>query len=131
MRAEEAMTGHAAAPPSPAMKFRRGHIPSGLNPGPRIFRDNLQILFIGAYAAASYGGPEDNRRARGGSVIAGEIRLLNRHMRHDCATIEVVAGTAPKLGEIPLAEAETLVATTESARICGPVEPFPLKDRGR
>ena len=28
----------------------------GLNPGPPTFRDNLQIPFVGAYAAASYGG---------------------------------------------------------------------------
>jgi len=30
--------------------------PPGLNPGPPTFRDNLQIPFAGAYAAASYGG---------------------------------------------------------------------------
>jgi opacity protein-like surface antigen len=30
--------------------------PPGLNPGPPTFRDNLQIPFVGAYAAASYGG---------------------------------------------------------------------------
>jgi opacity protein-like surface antigen len=30
--------------------------PAGLNPGPPTFRDNLQIPFVGAYAAASYGG---------------------------------------------------------------------------
>src|SRR5215467_5247814 len=29
--------------------------PAGLNPGPPTFRDNLQIPFVGAYAAASYG----------------------------------------------------------------------------
>jgi opacity protein-like surface antigen len=30
--------------------------PPGLNPGPPTFRDNLQIPFVGVYAAASYGG---------------------------------------------------------------------------
>src|SRR6266446_5560547 len=29
--------------------------PAGLNPGPQTFLDNLQIPFVGAYAAASYG----------------------------------------------------------------------------
>jgi opacity protein-like surface antigen len=29
--------------------------PAGLNPGPPTFQDNLQIPFVGAYAAASYG----------------------------------------------------------------------------
>jgi opacity protein-like surface antigen len=29
--------------------------PAGLNPGPATFRDNLQIPFVGVYAAASYG----------------------------------------------------------------------------
>jgi opacity protein-like surface antigen len=29
--------------------------PAGLNPGPPTFRDNLQIPFVGIYAAASYG----------------------------------------------------------------------------
>jgi opacity protein-like surface antigen len=30
--------------------------PPGLNPGPATFHDNLQMPFVGAYAAASYGG---------------------------------------------------------------------------
>jgi outer membrane autotransporter protein len=34
----------------------RDTTPPGLNPGPPTFRDNLQIPFVGAYAAASYGG---------------------------------------------------------------------------
>jgi hypothetical protein len=34
--------------------------PPGLNPGPPTSRDNLQIPFVGAYAAASYGSDRYN-----------------------------------------------------------------------
>jgi outer membrane autotransporter protein len=57
--------------------------PPGLNPGPPAFRDNLQIPFVGAYAAASYGGLLVDGQIRGNffenEVSDGNHGLLGQH----------------------------------------------------
>jgi opacity protein-like surface antigen len=57
--------------------------PPGLNPGPSTFRDNLQIPFVGAYAAASYGGLLVDGQIRGNffenEVSDGNHGLWGQH----------------------------------------------------
>ena len=61
----------------------RDGTPPGLNPGPPTFHDSLQIPFVGAYAAASYGGFLVDAQVRGdffeSAVSDDNHGLLGQH----------------------------------------------------
>jgi hypothetical protein len=87
----------------------------GLNPGPPTFRDNLQIPFVGAYAAASYGGFLIDGQVRGdffeNNVSDDNHGLLGQHFNARGISLLVAATAAPALMVVTKAAAHLCEAT--------------------